>query len=332
MIFYFVLNKKKKKINENDSGIVSKNKIVIPENVITQAVLLFLFCFVCTNSLLPYVMKELFKNKKQPIVSPKGSAYNLVCRLMDKARNLNSNDNLSTLIPTEISDDIGRKIKYMVNIKKHDYEKQFMVLNIYYDNDSDIKKLCENIRLHKKESLKYALNTRVIWKLSDEYDVNIKEKEPEKKDNNDDKGNDKMKEIINKMKIMKYHVLIYHIFVYEVNFNHVRLLPLESLKLEFRSVIKQEWAIFEPLKISLRMVEFNKELNQFTDSIIIQVEDGKIGDLRRIFTQTSDKCANNEADSLRERIFLQKDGIGMLLSDEVYKKIYQIQMKYIIKC
>ena len=78
-----------------------------------------------------------------------------------------------------------------------------MLLNIYYDNDSDIKKSCENIRVHKKESLKYALKNRIIWQMSDKYDelekyVNIKaketkkekEKENEKKDNNDEDKDD----------------------------------------------------------------------------------------------------------------------------------------------
>ena len=60
-----------------------------------------------------------------------------------------------------------------------------MLLNIYDDNDSDIKKPCENICVNKKESLKYALNQRIIWKMSDKYDelkkyVNINEKENEK--------------------------------------------------------------------------------------------------------------------------------------------------------
>ena len=46
-------------------------------------------------------------------------------------------------------------MKYMQNIKKrYDYEKQFMLLNIYYDNDGDIKKPCKNIRIHKNQSLK----------------------------------------------------------------------------------------------------------------------------------------------------------------------------------
>ena len=41
-------------------------------------------------------------------------------------------------------------MKYMQNIKRYDYEKQFMLLNIYSDNDSDIKKPCENIRVQQE--------------------------------------------------------------------------------------------------------------------------------------------------------------------------------------
>ena len=90
----------------------------------------------------------------------------------------------------------------------------------------------------------------------------------------------------------------------------------KSLKLEFRSNIKQKWPLFEPLKISLRMVEFNKQLNQFNDSIIIQVEeDGKSVDLREIFAQTSNS-ENNAADSVHVKIFFQKNGIAMPLSDD----------------
>ena len=181
------------------------------------------------------------------------------------------------IIPKEIIDEIGKEDKiYRKHKKKYDYEKQSMMLNIYYDNDSDIKKQCENICVNKKESLKYALNKRIIWKMSDEYD---------------ELDNEIMDDVL----------------CADLDSD------FKSLKLEFRNDIKQEWAIFESLKISLRMVESNKESNQFNDSIIIQVtEDGKIGDLHKIFAQTSDKCVNNEANSLRVRIFLQKDGIAML--------------------
>ena len=56
---------------------------------------------------------------------------------------------------------------------------------MYYDHDGDIKKPCKNIGVHKKESLKYALNNRIIWQMSDKCDelkkyVNINEKQKEK--------------------------------------------------------------------------------------------------------------------------------------------------------
>ena len=121
---------------------------------------------------------------------------------------MESVDTYSTLIPKEISDEIGKEDKIYAKHKKNDYEKQFMRLNIYYDDDSDIKKPCENIRAQKKELLKYTLNKRTIWKMSDEYAelkkyVNVKEKETEKEkenekkhNNDDDDKDDQMKEII----------------------------------------------------------------------------------------------------------------------------------------
>ena len=67
---------------------------------------------------------------------------------MDKTRNLISMDNYSTLIPKEIIDEIGKENKiYGTHKQKYNYEKQIMLLNIYYDNDI-IKR--ENIRAHAK--------------------------------------------------------------------------------------------------------------------------------------------------------------------------------------
>ena len=109
------------------------------------------------------IKKSDLKNKKPSCVSPKGSAYSVICRLIDKTRNLNSIDDYSKLIPKELIDEIGKEDKrYGKHKKKYDYEKQFMLSNIYHDNDSDIKKPRENIRVHKRESLKYALGMRII--------------------------------------------------------------------------------------------------------------------------------------------------------------------------
>ena len=116
--------------------------------------------------------------KKPSFVLPKRLTYNLIHCLIE-AQSLNSIDNYSSLIPKEIIDEIGKL--YAKHTKKHDFEKQFMLLSIYYDNNTNTKTR-QNIRVHNKESLKHALNKQMIWKMIDKYDelkthVNAKEKD-----------------------------------------------------------------------------------------------------------------------------------------------------------
>ena len=83
----------------------------------------------------------------------------------------------------------------------------YVIKYIFYDNDSDIKKPCENIRVHKKESLKYALNKRIVWKMSDKYDelknmLILKKKRKRKKK----KRKRKMRKKITMMMIKMIHM------------------------------------------------------------------------------------------------------------------------------
>ena len=166
-----------------------------------------------------------------------------------------------------------------------------------------------------------------------------KEKEKEKKDDKeeDDKDDDGPNEEEYK-KDENYQVSCVNLDHFRLRrYNELRRIPFEPLSnelmndilcedldsdfkallLEFRSDLNLQWKKFEPLKISVRMVELNNKTMEFNDSIIVQVkEDGKIGDLRQIFSENLLSCKNSRENYLSVRIFHQVSGIAMLLSDD----------------